>query len=90
MAIRLFIDIFSDEFVKNILICLTRFRNDPRSIEERKVNGSSKDKIINSLKKEFLSRFGKPLSTNQFAFVDNGAFLMRKVTPAEEIKIFEE
>ncbi len=44
ISIQLYIDMFSDTFLKHVLVCFTHFKNDPTSIEERNKQLSSTDK----------------------------------------------
>eukprot|EP00347_Sterkiella_histriomuscorum_P021961 403332169 len=74
-SIRLFEQMFGNEFFKNILICFTKFQYDQRTLNQRRKGKSSSE---DQIKSEFVSRFQKDfkhtLESNQFVFIDNMVF----------------
>ena len=65
-TIFLFSQMFSSDFFKNVLVCITNFGFDKKSISNRKngIGPKKEAELIEEMQKEFKDRFGCDLSKN--------------------------
>lgn len=72
-AIKLYIAMFGEEFVQNLLLCFTHYGQDQTSQRKRKAQGTTTESIIKSYQAKFKDVFNSKLTQSQFAFIDNSA-----------------
>ena len=87
-TILLFSHMFSKDFFKNVLICLTKFNNSKKANNLRASGKKiTRDKLIEKYQQMFTEKFQVEIKACQFTFIDNGIDLPE--AEAEEIELRE-